>query len=164
MKRKQRSRRTKQTMHLCPDTLHTNHEEGTRCDVRYHPRMGLYDLRDVLMACLPTERKAARVVKEWRKRLKTGDGLLAHVVCDEATACKEVVWHHQEDAPGKPLERQRSRAAVSAGVAFDILTFCDSTMFDARILAMRHLMKEQHGDSCSSQAALAACAHNLVRS
>ena len=169
MTRKPRVRSTKKTMHLCPDVLYTSHVEGTRCDVRYYPRLGLYDLRDVLSACLQYDRKISGVVKEWRKRLKTGNGLLAHIACDDPAASGEVVWHEQDEAPGKPLERQRSRAVVSAGVAFDILTYCDSTMFDVRILAMRRLMKGEFLGSRGAQVAALAttCApscHKLVES
>ena len=59
---------------------------------------------------------------------------------------EEVIWESAEvDTQFGTLQRQRCRAVVTAGLAFEILAYCDSTMADPRILRMRRLMQQEHG-------------------
>lgn len=139
MKRK----RDTNALHLRAETLHTAYIGGSKCDVRYNADVGLYDLCDLLKTCIRSNRVATDLVSKWSRR-DTEDGPLSSLRIGENDASKAVIWSYDADSQFKRPQRQRATAAVSASAAFEILTYCDSIMFDSRIVGMRRLMKKEH--------------------
>ena len=146
MKRKAESH---EKLQLCPDSLDTTSVARSCCDVRYHASTGVYDLIDILCASIGTVddcRAAKNVVRDWKRRGEE-DNFLSDVEVECEHEVAEVYWLSSVEHPLGKGTRQRMRVAVSASVAFDVLTRCEDYFKDARLCGMRRLMRDMVSQS-----------------